>query len=186
MPVRVTVNTEGLAELSESIAGMQQRARDLKPAFGIIADLLELHVAQQFATQGLQGGTPWAALKPRTVLMRTKRLGYYKQAPLGGAGPTSPVLVWTGRLRGSFRQGSGEHVRIITDGGLEWGSRVWYAGFHQSPLPRRILPRRPMVAFRDQFQQREIAFQPLRLWLQGVEPGAIRTVMMARLGLGAA
>jgi len=176
MPVRVSVTLDGIREIDDQIAGLAERARDLKPAFEIIADLLELWVAAQFASEGAQAGTRWAPLKYRTTVLRLTRSGYYRLPPTGGAGPQHPILVWTGRLRSSFRQGGAEHVRIVTDDGLDWGSRVPYAG----PLHRR----RPIVAFQGSFQQREIAFQPLRLWLQGVPPGAIRTVMMARLGIG--
>jgi hypothetical protein len=38
------------------------------------------------------------------------------------------------------------------------------------------------LVFRDAFQARELLFQPARLWVQGVPAGAIRTVMLARLG----
>jgi len=177
MPIRVSVTLEGIQEIDDQIAGLEERAKDLKPAFAIIADLLELWVAAQFATEGAQAGVRWAPLKYRTSLMRLERRGYYRQPPTAGAGAQGPILVWTGRLRGSFRQGGIEHVRIVTDEGLDWGSRLRYAG----PLHRR----RPIVAFQGAFQQREIAFQPLRMWLQGVPAGAIKTVMMARLGLGA-
>ena len=178
MPVRVSVTLEGLREIDDQISGLEERARDLRPAFEVISDLLELWVAAQFQTQGAKAGTPWPLLKYSTTVLRLERRGYYRLPPTAGAGPQGPILVWTGRLRGSFRQGSAEHVRVVTAEGLDWGSRDRRAG----PLHRR----RPIVAFQGAFQQREIAFQPLRLWLQGVEPGAIRAVMMARLGLSGA
>lgn len=178
MPIRLTASVTGLDDIKDEIVGLEERTKDLRPAFALIADLLELHVAAQFTSQGTRSGQPWSPLRPRTVLARATRRGYYALPPTGGAGPSGPILVWTGRLRGSFRQGSAEHVRIVSAEGLEWGTRVRYAG----PLHRR----RPILAFRDAFQQRELAFQPLRLWLQGVPIGAIKTVMMARLGLGAA
>lgn len=186
MPVRVSVSVSGVEEVLDKIAGLEERLADVTPALEIIADLLELFVAAQFASQGSQGGVHWAPLAFRTTVLRLERRGYYARTPTGGAGPQGPILVWTGRLRDSFKRGAAEHVRLISRDGLEWGTQVPYAGFHQSPLARTRLPRRPMVSFRDSFQQRELAFQPLRLWLQGVPAGAIKTVLIARLGLGAA
>jgi len=186
MPVSVSVDIEGIRQVTDRVAGLATRLANLQPAFQIIADLLEAQVARQFATEGAWAGVPWRPLAPSTVQARLRHTGSYRA---GGqqlaAGATGPILTWTGRLRLSFAQGSPDHVREISDDGLRWGSRVPYAGYHQSTLPRRKLPRRPIVAFRDANQQREIAFQPLRLWLQGVPEGAIRSVMSARLGLGA-
>lgn len=186
MPVRVSVSVSGVEEVLHEVAGLESRLADLTPALEIVADLLEAHVAQQFATEGRWAGTPWAPLADRTQRLRLAHAGSYRAGGLQlAAGPAGPILTWTGRLRLSFMRGSGEHVRTITADGLQWGSRVPYGGYHQSTLPRTRLPRRPMVAFRDAFQQREIAFQPLRLHLQGTPPGAIRAVLAARLGLGA-
>ena len=185
MPVRLTARIDGLEEVVKNLGGLAERAADLRPAFEIVADLLEAQVAAQFATEGARAGEPWRPLAPRTQLQRLRHTGSYRRGGALAAGPAGPILTWTGRLRLSFAQGSGEHVREITADSLTWGSRVPYAGYHQSTLPRKKLPRRPMVAFRDVFQQREIAFQPVRLWLQGVPTGSIRAVMLSRLGLGA-
>jgi len=74
-------------------------------------------------------------------------------------------------------------VRQVSGSGLIWGSSVFYGIYHQSARPRSRLPRRPPLAFRDPFQQRELMFQPVRLYLQGVPVGAIEITMRARLGL---
>ena len=54
-------------------------------------------------------------------------------------------------------------MRQISASGLTWGSTVDYLRYHQHGGGR--LPRRAVLAFRDAFQQRELVFQPLRLWL---------------------
>ena len=185
LPLSVSVPISGVDTVLDRIGGIQERMEDLAPALSIVADLLEAHVAQNFKTQGVQSGSRWAVLAPTTVLARTKRTGYYGQrSPTAGAGPTSPVLVWSGRLRRSFARGGVAHIRQITSSSLIWGSGVRYGVFHQSTAPRAKLPRRAPLAFRDPFQRREITFQPLRLWLQGVPPGAIRTTIGPRVGLG--
>lgn len=182
MPAVAALSITGFAPVMERIAGLESRLADPVPAFEITAELLELHVARQWATQGRQGGTPWPPLADSTAKMRQHRLGYYRLQPTGGAGPRRPILVWTGRSRASFTKGHPEHIREISPSGLTWGSSVPWLKYHQSTQPRTRLPRRPPIAFRDDFQLREICFQPMRLWLQGVAPGAIRTVMLARLG----
>jgi len=182
MAVRVGATITGLEEIVETIGGIHDRARDPSPALHVVANLLEAHVQRNFATQGTQGGHPWPPLASSTVQARTKRWGYYRRwAPAAGVTAVAPVLVWHGRLQRSFARGGVAHIRIVSPSGLTWGSGVVYGIYHQSTQPRSRLPRRPPIAFRDDFQQREILFQPIRLYLQGVPPGAIETTMRARL-----
>ena len=183
MTAVAALSLDGVDQVIATFGGMADRLAHPEPAFAIIADNLELHVAQQFATQGERVGQPWAPLAASTVRARTQRWGYYRRPPTGNAGPGSPILRWTGDLAASFRQGSPLHIRTITPTSLTWGSADPKAIYHQSTLPRRRLPRRPPIAFASEFQEREIAFTPLRLWLQGVPAGAIATVTRARLGL---
>jgi phage gpG-like protein len=182
MPVRLGAQITGLAEISERIGGITARAADPRPALEVVANLLELHVQRNFETQGAQGGKPWPPLAASTVRARTKRWGYYRRwSPTSNAGPSGPILVWHGRLQRSFARGGVAHIRIVSPSGLTWGSGVVYGIYHQSTRPRSRLPWRPPIAFRDDFQQREILFQPIRLYLQGVPPGAIEGTMRARL-----
>lgn len=184
MAVALRLSLNGLDEVVDKIAGLEARARNLSPAFQIVADLLEAHVAMTFATQGARSGKPWAPLAPSTVRARTRRWGYYRRVRPGpDAAAIGPILVWSGRTRGSFRRGSRDHVRQISDRELAWGSKREIVRFHQLGRGRR---RRPPLAFKDDFQKRELVYQPIRLWLQGVPPGAIRTTMYARTGLRAA
>src|SRR5712675_1906161 len=101
MPIRVSVSLSGVSEVLASVAGLEDRIADVTPALEIIADLLELFVAAQFASEGALGGTRWSPLRPRTTVLRATRRGYYARPPIGGAGPEHPILVWTGQLRDS-------------------------------------------------------------------------------------
>jgi hypothetical protein len=179
-PVTVTATIDGVGRVIDRIGGMEERLKRARPAMEVIADLLEGHVGKTFSTQGARIGKPWWALAASTVIARTRGYGYYGQRSAAmGAGPTGPVLVWSGRLMRSFRRGGVAHVRNTSDTGLLWGSGVRYGRFHQGPGPRQRL----ILGFRNAMQLREIAFQPLRLWVQGVEAGAIKTTLSARLGL---
>lgn len=178
--VAARMSLEGTERILARFGGIQERLAHPEPALNIVADLLEAHVAQQFVTQGQRAGRPWAPLRPSTIRARTRRWGYYKRAPRAGVAAAGPVLAWTGELAQSFHQGSPLHVRTITPTSLTWGSRDPKARFHQGGRGRL---RRQPIAFTSDFQKREIAFTPLRLWLQGVPAGAIATVTRARLGL---
>ena len=185
MGVSASFEIAGLPPVLETIGALERRLRNVGPAWTVVANLLEGHVAKTFATAGAHVGKPWQALASSTVRMREKGWGYYgRQAATAGVGPTGPILVWQGRLRSSFRRGSSEHIRQIDESTLHWGSRVPYGIYHHSLAPRRRLPRRRLLDFRDPFQRRQVLVEPLRLWLQGVPPGAIEATMSARLGFG--
>lgn len=184
MVLDATIRVTGIDAVKERIGAIEKRAEDPRPALSIVADLLEAHVAEVFASGGTQAGAAWAPLAPSTVLARRRRWGYYgTRQSAGGVGPSSPVLVWSGRLRRSFARGGVAHIRRITSSSLTWGSGVLYGVFHQSKAPRSVLPRRAPLEFKDDFQRREIMFQPIRLWLQGLPAGAIRATQGQRLGL---
>lgn len=181
MPVRLGAQLEGLEEIVERIGGLKARAANPQPALEVVANLLEAHVQQNFATAGAHGGSPWPPLAASTVRARTKRWGYYRRwAPTADASGSRPILVWHGRLQRSFARGGVAHIRVVSPSGLTWGSGVAYGINHQSTQPRTRLPRRAPIQFRDDFQRREILFQPVRLYLQGVPPGAIETTLRAR------
>lgn len=186
MPLPVGIEVEGLGfeKLVEKLALSEDRLRNLAPALTVTANLLEAHVQQVFDTEGQAGGKRWKRLAPRTVKAREKRRGYYGRREPKGAGPTGPILYWSGRLRRSFTRGGVAHLRHVSASSLRWGSGVRYGVFHDSPKPRTRLPRRAILSFRSQMQRREILFQPIRLWAQGVPPGAIATTLQGRLRLG--
>jgi hypothetical protein len=146
--IAVQVDVQGLGPILANLGTIERRAQIASPVLNLIANLLEQHVGAQFTTQGQQGGTPWRALRPRTVKARARRWGYYRRPPAPGVGAAFPVLVWSGRMRGSFRRGSPFHVRVITLRSLLWGTRVPYARYHQ--------PVRPMIAFQTNFQARQL------------------------------
>jgi phage gpG-like protein len=179
--MQVGVTIDGIERVVDRIGGIEERVRHAQPAFEIIADFLEAHVGETFRSQGTRIGQPWSPLAPSTVRARERRWGYYgRRVPMPGARPAGPPLLWSGRLMRSFRRGGIAHVRQVTDRFLVWGSGVKYGPPHQrgGRVPKRVL-----LGFRDAFQLREIAFQPLRLWVQGVPVGSIKTVLSARLGL---
>ncbi len=183
--VLLDLDVTGLEALVADIAGLRKRLANLTPAYRVIANLLERHVAAQFSSQGKRLGNPWRPLAPSTVKARARRWGYYRRPSAAGVGSTRPILTWSARLRKSFRRGSPDHVRQVASSGLTWGSSVPYGIYHDSPAPRLgHLPRRQILGFANPIQEREILVRPIQLWVQGVPPGAIETVISARTALG--
>lgn len=184
LPVGLEIRAEGFEPLVERLALSSSRLQNLAPALNITANLLEAHVSNVWATRGAAAGKAWQRLAPRTVKARENRRGYYGRRSPKGAGAEGPILRWSGRLERSFKRGGVAHLRHVSASSLRWGSGVRYGVFHDSPEPRSHLPRRAILAFKSQMQRREILFQPIRLWAQGVPPGAIATTLQGRLRLG--
>lgn len=184
-PVQLTIQVIGIDKLVKEIAGIRRRLQNPTPAYRVSANLLEKHVAGVFRTEGGRHGRKWKALAPSTVLARDKGWGYYRATPGFSASSTGPVLTWTGGLRRSFTRRGGDHVRAISVSGLTWGSSHPVGSFHHSPGARvGNLPRRAILEFVNDFQEREILVRPLQLYLQGVPPGVIETLIGARIGVG--
>ena len=183
-PVVLSIDIVGIKPLVDEIGGIRKRLKNPTPAYRVTANLLERHVRATFSSQGKRIGSSWKRLAESTVLARRRGWGYYRKAPAFGAGPTGPILTWTGRLRRSFGRGGAGHIRQVAVSGLIWGSSVPYGIFHDSPAPRvGTLPRREILGFVNTFQEREILVRPLQLYLQGVPAGAIETTIGARIGI---
>jgi hypothetical protein len=176
--VRLQVQASGGPEAMRRIGALEDRVAHPAPALRLIARLLSAHVETTFVSQGARIGRGWAPLAPRTVRARMRRWGHYALPPGPGSSPPGPPNQWTTRLRGSFRPGQADHIELVSDEVLTWGSAVPYGRF--------VHRRRPIVGFRDAFQERELLYQPLRLYVQGVPIGAIETTMRARLQLSGA
>ncbi len=137
-----STNSEALDRRLESF---QTSLADLSPALREIADDFREMVAEQFATQGSAGGTPWAPLAASTLRRRR------------GAGVG--ILYVTGALlRSLVEPGARAHIEEIDGGSISLGSSLPYALFHQTgtgrgfgqsvvsaPARRGDLPMRPVI-----------------------------------------
>ena len=137
---------------------LQAQLSDLSPAMGRMAEDLREMEAEQFASAGASGGTPWAALASSTV--KRKR---------GGGG----ILVSSGALLASLTDAaSPDHVENIGKLSLEFGSSLPYAGSQQTgagwgfgqtslpPAPRHGhgVPMRPLLVLTADRQDRWVGF----------------------------
>ncbi len=136
--------------VDRGLESFQSSLADNSPALALIADDFREMMAEQFATEGASGGTPWSPLAPSTL--RSRRSG-------GG------ILESTGALLASLADpDSADHVEEADSQSLTIGSSLPYALFHQTGAGRgfgltsipsgrglgRGLPMRPIVVLTDE------------------------------------
>jgi phage gpG-like protein len=126
--------------VEKSLAGFQAALADEASALGEVADDFREMVAEQFATEGRAGGTPWAPVAPRS------RRG--TGVPPVNTRRMRVPLVRTGALRDSLTRKGAAGSMEDTDGQtLSIGSRLPYAIFHQ--FGTRQMPARPLIVLSD-------------------------------------
>jgi phage gpG-like protein len=131
--------------VEQALRAFQASLADQSPALTEIADDFRAMIAEQFASEGRAGGTPWAALAPSTA--RRRRSG-------------TQLLNVTGALLDSLRQpGAPGHIEETDGQTLTLGSRLPYAMYHQTGTgagygqtygPARVkgqrgMPMRPLI-----------------------------------------
>ena len=149
--------------VEDSLSVLQTQLSDLSPAMGLIAEEIREMEAEQFASAGASGGTPWAALAPSTLK---------RKHDAGG------ILVDTGALLGSLTdRESPDHVETIDKLSLEIGTDLPYARFQQTgagwgfgegslpPAPRRGhgVPMRPLLVLTADREDKWVGFVAQRI-----------------------
>lgn len=179
---QISVSIQGVEEVVEAIDQRTRRALNLRPALIVIADLLQAQTAENVRTRGGTLAERWPPLAASTVLARQNRWGYYRKAPGAGVNSRTP-LVWTGGMAKSFQEGGRFHVRKIGATSMEWGSSHPIIAYHNSRAPRKKIPFRPMLGFRDDGQKRVLTVEPLKMWMAGMPEAQVRAEAFARTGL---
>lgn len=107
------------ADLERALDNFQASLADNSEALAAVADDLRQMIAEQFASEGAAGGTPWAPLAPSTLRHSGRARG--------------GILCVTGALRGSLTDpGSPGHVEQLDEQSLLFGSDLPYAIYHQT------------------------------------------------------
>ncbi|MFB3921597.1 MAG: phage virion morphogenesis protein [Terriglobia bacterium] len=157
-------------EVSKALESFQAALADNTPALREIAGDFREMIAEQFASEGRAGGTPWTARntsggadiasgRGRTMSAKRKPQTWRRSAmsaPPSGRGNTSPLLVRTGALRDSLTRTGAGHIEEMDEGSLILGTRVPYAMFHQ--LGTRRMPARPIIVLTGERAQRWSGF----------------------------
>lgn len=132
--LNLSFEVEGEVQLNRALGVLMARTNDLSTVWPGVRDVLIEEAAAQFGSEGSHGGTPWPALSPPYAAWKAAHYGQ------------KPILVRTGALKTSLTAaGSGDMLFQPGRTGMSWGTHVSYSVYHQSPAPRRRLPRRPMV-----------------------------------------
>ena len=133
MPMR----SSGIDTVAHELHEMADRARDLRPVWDEVADVVTSGMDQQFATAGAAGGHPWAPLKP----------SYRRWKVRHGLSPRT--LIASGRMRKSLVRNP-MAIDERTPTWADFGSDVAYFKFHQRgtrymPARRALFWFEPMI-----------------------------------------
>ena len=168
-----SINSQGV---EAGIENFEALLGDFSGAFSGIARDFSQRVAEQFATRGESGGTPWADLAPSTL----------KRKKGGGS-----ILQNTGVLLQSLTDaGSPDHVQAGDNLSLSIGTDLPYAVFQQQgagwglgetslpPAPRHGpgVPMRPLLVLTADAQYRWVGFVAQQIQMNA------RPLGMAQLG----
>lgn len=130
--MNLTFEVAGEKQVSRELLRFAGRTVDAQPAFIAIAELLMVETKEQFETEGRHASGGWKPLKQATVTAKAR------------AGQRVQILQRTGSLMDSLTQaGDGNMIHKTYPDGLDFGSRVPYAGFHQTGT-RHMPARKPL------------------------------------------
>lgn len=129
--VPFTLTVQGVKQLDLALGLMGKAVKDLSPVWAEVDTYLRGAVGEQFSTVGRRGGTEWAKLSPKYKIWKD----YFY--------PGRPILVRTGDLKASLTEFGGNHIFRAERAGMGFGSRIPYAGYHQSGT--RTMPARPPI-----------------------------------------
>ena len=126
-----TIDIMGERQLDRTFMGLMEEMKDLSPFFQFIADDFSATVERKFAAEGAIDGEPkWDDLS--AAYAKRKEAAY----------PGKGILEATGTMRQAATHPDVEigpkQLTITIDSD--------YAGYHQSPDPRAILPRRAFAS----------------------------------------
>lgn len=128
--MRLEFSIDGNKDISRNLRIAAEKMGSMKPAMYDIGNLVRAGALQNISQQGSESGGKWKPLSQRTLEMRRRRRGYYRNAGSG-----SQVLVWSGALRDGFRVKADSDSVVIDN-------PVPYFKYHQAQNRAGKLPRR--------------------------------------------
>jgi len=116
----------GFEVFQGALDGFESYLSDWTPFFQEAAQLLEASTAEQFATQGGFGGTPWKALADSTVKSRKRGIlpGLIGGKKTGYKGREGLQVLAGRQLEKSFKRGNEGHVEDMQKMSFSWGSNL--------------------------------------------------------------
>jgi phage gpG-like protein len=139
---RFRLEIAGEVQMDRGIQRFSEAVADYRPIWPVIADDFYAMEKDQFRSEGREGGEAWQPLSP--AVKAWKEVHY----------PGKPILQRTGDLEASLtKPGDPNAVKVEARMTLTLGSKVPYAIYHQSPKPRKKLPRRPEIMLSEEFKR---------------------------------
>jgi len=133
------IEVAGETAIHRGIARISEGLDDCRPVWPAIEDDFYALEKAQFASQGAEGGSPWAPLALSTAKWRAVRF------------PGNPILVRTGDLEKSLTDPHDPNAVCVEGRGeLTLGSRLPYGLYHQTGTRR--MPARPLIQFSEAFR----------------------------------
>lgn len=131
------LEVEGETQVAAALTGIIKRIKDLRPLADPINWILSAAVSDAFEKEG-SGRKKWPGLSDLTAKQRDK---------IPGISAYHPILVRSGELKKSLlSKGHSKHILDKHKDYIEYGTKIKYAIYHQSPdEPREKLPRRAMI-----------------------------------------
>jgi phage gpG-like protein len=139
---RFRLEIAGEVQMDRGIARFADGVSDYRPIWPVIEDDFYALEKDQFKTEGSEGGEQWKELTPE--YQQWKEAHY----------PSKPILQRTGDLVKSLTSSKDTNAICREERkGLTLGSKIPYAIYHQSPAPRKRLPRRPEIMLTEPFKR---------------------------------
>jgi hypothetical protein len=136
MATEVSISLFGDKLFRRRILAMRHRARNMSPVLSKIGDQWLDMIEEQFATEGVRGGTPWEKLSRETKFRR---------------GSSHPILIESGGLLIEMTNPENLHVSLALIS-LELPNDVvaqsHQKGYYNVRAGKQV-PARPMVAFTE-------------------------------------
>jgi hypothetical protein len=164
----VVVHTDEVEKLFQKLMPLVE---DMRPVFlGRIRPSIARHLLAQFETRGTHLGTPWPALSPVTIALRTRRVLVNEAGRISKKGKYRATTSKVGRAKAGFStpmQDTRElytsltrlvdplGIRVVKPLEMAWGTRSAHAAPHHTPGgfatrlfgkgPTRHVPARPVI-----------------------------------------
>lgn len=156
---RISINVSGQAQVDRVLAGLEERALDMRPVWPLVAQAFQAIMAKAFATEGASTDKgAWKQLTPRTQ----------KERAALGFPPAHPILKRTGALERALTIGEGAFLR-----GEPQRFQYQLASEPASVASFSVHQKtRPIVSLTG--DDRNAIMHPIRLFLTGRDPSAPR------------
>ena len=116
--IHFELSVDGEVQLDRALSRFGEHIPNMQPFFEMAADMISGFVRAQFESEGGRTGG-WAPLSPKYAAYKLSKVG------------SQPILVYTGRMRQSLIEKTGDNIREIGTDRMRWGTSTPYAIWHQ-------------------------------------------------------